>query len=176
VKGFFVALDLAGKDCFVLGTSEEAAFRARLLSEHGARVVRFERHPPTDDELGRAWLVVLADRDPELAGRVGAFCEARRILFCAVDQPGQNSFHHVAMTRVGEVTVAIGTDGRAPSLARRLREELGRVLAASRLASFSERLASLRERTPSEARKERMARAVSGVHFTGELVLPELDD
>lgn len=176
MKGFFVALQLLGKDCIVIGTSEEAEYRARLLADHGAQVERFERQSPTEARLKRAWLVVLADRDAELAGRIGAFCAAERILFCAVDQPGQNSFHHVAMTRVGEVTVAIGTDGRAPSLARRLREEIARVLGASKLASFSERLAKLRERVPSEERRERMGRAVAGVRFTGELELPELED
>lgn len=176
MKGFFVALDLTGKDCIVVGSSEEATFRVNLLREHGANVRRFESHRPTEAELGDAWLVVLADRDAELAARIGGFCESRRILFCAVDQPGQNSFHHVAMTRVGEVTVAIGTDGRAPSLARRLREELGRVLTGSDLATFSHQLAELRERTPSDERRERMGRAVAGVRFTGELELPELED
>jgi siroheme synthase-like protein len=176
VKGFFVALDLAGKQCIVIGASEEAAFRARLLGEHGANVVRFERQSPTETELREAWLVVLADRDRELSGRLGAFCHAERILYCAVDQPGQSSFHHVAMSRVGEVTVAIGTDGRAPSLARRLREELGRVLGASKLAEFSERLAALRDRTPSEERRARMSEAVQGVRFTGTIELPELED
>lgn len=176
MKGFFVALDLNGRLCIVIGASEEAAFRARLLGEHGANVVRFEREPPTDSEIERAWLVVLADRDAELCGRLSAFCEAKRILFCAVDQPGRNSFHHVATTREGEVTVAIGTDGRAPSLARRLREELARVLGASKLAEFSRRLAELRERTPSEQRRARMSEAVAGVRFTGELELPPLED
>lgn len=175
MKGFFVALDLTGKPCIVVGSSGEAAFRVGLLRDHGADVVRFERESPTTADLERAWLVVLADRDAELAVRLGAFCEANRILFCAVDQPGQNSFHHVAMTRVGEVTVAIGTDGRAPSLARKLREELARVLEASGLGAFSEKLALLRERTPSFDRRERMGRAVAGVRLTGELELPELE-
>jgi siroheme synthase (precorrin-2 oxidase/ferrochelatase) len=171
-RGFLVALELGHRKCVVVGTSDDAKRRAEALSAHGAVVVRLLDRVD-DADIADAWLVVLADRNPQLAARLSAFCAMNRILFCAVDQPGGSSFHHVAVARAGVVSVGVGTDGRAPALARRLREELERVFQSSGLAEFAERLASERESTPSAERKERQSRAVAGLRLTGKLELPD---
>jgi siroheme synthase-like protein len=108
-------------------------------------------------------------QDTALARRLGALCQARRIFFCAVDQPETSSYAHLALVRAGSLTVAIGTEGRAPALGRRLREELARVLGESGAAEEVERLATLRATTPSAERREALGRAVADVHFTGAL-------
>jgi siroheme synthase-like protein len=177
----------------VIGSDEQAKDRAQSLLECKARVtivanranreltdlastgaVELLNRPFVESDLDGKWLVVFTDRDVELAERIGALAEARRVLFCAVDQRGMNSFSHLALARAGALCVAIGTDGRAPSLARRLREELERLLTAARAAEFVERLASLRHRTPPEKRREVLAEAVEKVCFSGALELPEL--
>lgn len=122
-------------------------------------------------DLEEKWLVVLVDRDLELGARMAALCEAERVLFCATDQAQANSFSHMALARAGLVTVAIGTNGRAPALGRRLREELTRLFAESGLAAFAERLARLREATPAEKRREVLSAAVSEVRVEGRLKL-----
>lgn len=185
--GYPLNLLLHDRKCVVVGGGTEAALRAGNLLEAGARVLlvgaeatpgldalasprlRVERRPFTESDLDEAWLVVQATQDRELAQVVGAACEARRIFFCAVDQPENSSYAHLALARAGSLTVAIGTEGRAPALGRRLREELARVLSEAHAADEVERLAALREATPGGERREVLGRAVADVHFTGTL-------
>jgi siroheme synthase-like protein len=191
VTTYPIALHLAGKACLVVGSNEEAAERARSMSDAGAKVEIVSERPglgltaliaarglthhrrqfePAD--LDGKWLAVLTDRDLELGRVMAAEADARRVLFCATDQPQDNSYSHMAQTRAGVVTVAISTDGRAPALGRRLREELGRVLLEARLGAFADELAELRERTPPEQRRDVLGKAVAEVRFDGRLRLP----
>ena len=191
VTSFPIALHLEGKACLVVGSSEEAAERARSLADVGAKVevvsekpglglsavisargLPHHRRPFAPEDLDGKWLAVLTDRDFELGRFMAEEAEARRVLFCATDQPQKNSYSHVAQVRAGVVTLAISTNGRAPALGRRLREELSRVLIEANLARFAEEIAALRERTPAEERREVLTNAVAEVHFEGRLRLP----
>jgi siroheme synthase-like protein len=185
--GYPLNLLLEDRKCVVVGGGAEAAGRAGNLLQAGASVLvvgsepipglealasprlNIERRAFEDADLDGAWLVVQATQDAELARRVGRLCEAQRIFFCALDQPENSSYAHLALVREGSLTVAIGTEGRAPALGRRLREELARVLAEAHAAEELERLALLREATPPAERREVLGRAVAGVHFTGDL-------
>jgi siroheme synthase-like protein len=185
--GYPLNLLLDDRKCVVVGGGSEAALRAGNLLEAGAQVLvvgeeatpgldllasprlRIERRRFEDADLDDAWLVVQATLDSELARRVGSLCQTRRIFFCAVDQPENSSYAHLALVRAGSLTLAIGTEGRAPALGRRLREELARVLGEARAAEEVERLAALRTATPNAERKEALSRAVADVHFTGAL-------
>jgi siroheme synthase (precorrin-2 oxidase/ferrochelatase) len=167
---FPIALKLAGRRCLVVGTSDEARSRAAALAEAGAVVVATPEFSPA--ALEGAWLAVLADRDAELAARMDAECEARRIFFAAVDEPRFGSYSHLALARAGGVVVAIGTNGEAPALARRLREVIQDLFARSGLAAFAERHAALRRLTPPERRRDVLGADVRDVRLEGELVLP----
>lgn len=182
-ESLLLALRLEGRRCLVVGNSEEAALRARNLRRAGALVrvvaeapcaelrniggVELEERPFQPTDLDGVWLVVLADRNPNLLERLGPVCDAHQILFCAVDQPGFNSFHHVAIARAGTVSVAISTEGRAPALGRRLREELQRTFDEAQLSHLADRIADLRERTPPERRRAVLGEAVRRVRLEG---------
>lgn len=186
-QGYPLNLLLDDRKCVVVGGGAEAVARAVNLLEAGAKVLivgseqtsafepsssprlRVESRPLHDNDLDDAWLVVQVVADAALAQRVAELCEARRIFFCAVDQPTHSSYSHLALARAGSLTLAIGTEGRAPALGRRLREELVRLLTEANAAEEVERLAVLRENTPSPERRETLGRAVDGVHFTGSL-------
>lgn len=190
-RGYPLNLILDGRRCVVVGGGAEAALRAGNLLEAGAEVLvvgeaetpgldslasprlRLERRPFEERDLDDAWLVVQVTSDDALARRVAALCGARRIFFCAVDQPKSSSYSHLALARAGSLTLAVGTEGRAPALGRRLREELARVLLESNAAEEVERIARLRERlrerSPEPERREELGRAVASVHFTGGL-------
>jgi len=189
---FPVGLHLEKRRCLVVGGGPEAAKRAQNLLNAGAcvsvvsaepdsaiealaqaGVIELVRRDFSESDLDEAWLVVQTDTDPELARRIGATCAARRVFFCATDAPEHNGFSHVAIARAGFVKIAVSTDGRAPALARRLREELQRVLDAAGLSELAERLAALRLRTPSAERARVLGDAVRELRFDGELVLPE---
>jgi siroheme synthase-like protein len=191
VPGSFpIALDLRGRRCLVVGQGEEAALRARSLLSEGARVrVVAEQPAPSVRELAEAgaevversyrsedfdetWLVVLADRDPTLADRLAHETEVRRIFFCAVDDPRVGSFSHLAIARAGIVFAAIGTQGEAPALGRRLRELLSALFDRAGLAEFASRHATLRRKTPAADRKNVLGADVADLELTGELKVP----
>lgn len=185
--GYPLNLLLDDRLCVVVGGGAEAALRVGNLLEAGARVLlvaeeptpglellssprlRIEERAFDEADLDGAWLVVQTSIDAELAARLGAACEARRVFFCAIDQPEHSSYAHLALARSGSLTLAIGTEGRAPALGRRLREEFSRVLSEAGAAEEVERLAALRASTPVAARREVLGRAVADVHFTGAL-------
>lgn len=189
---FVIGLRLSGRHCLVVGGGEEVDRRVTALREAGA-LLRVVSERPTEalaalaqsgavellersfreTDLDGIWLAVLTDLDRAEAARIFAATTARHVFFCAIDQPDFCTFSHLALARSGDVTLAVSTNGRAPALARRLREELERLLAESRLGPFMERLSALRDRTPSSERRDVLGRAVSGVRLTGALEVPE---
>jgi len=189
-RSFPIALKLTGRECLVVGSGDEASERARALAAAGARVscvspapsaeltalagagaILLAERPFREQDLDGKWLAVLTDRDAELAARIAAAAEPRQIFFCATDQPEHNSFAHVALARAGLVTLAISTEGEAPALGRKLREELEQLLDRAGMAAFAEELAELRRRTPSADRRDVLGRAVASVAFQGRLRL-----
>ena len=187
-----VGLKLAGLECLVVGSGPETRPRADALRHAGAVVRVVSEHPSreledaaaaggytlevrgfVESDLDRVWLAVLADKNDELARLMGELAAQRRVFFCAIDQPQHSTFSHFAISRSGDVTVAISTNGRAPALARRLREEIDRLLASVELPAFVERLAELREKTSSTERKRVLSDAVAGVRIDGKVVLPK---
>jgi len=187
-SGYPLNLILVGRPCLVIGANAEGALRARNLLHAEARVtvigeqpssavvelaeqgqLRLEERRFLETDLDGVWLVVQALQDRSLAERVAALCQSRRLFFCAVDQPEHSNYSHLALARAGALTFAVGTEGRAPALGRKLREELTRLLNESKAAEQVERLAALREATPAAARREVLGKAVEGVHFTGKL-------
>jgi siroheme synthase-like protein len=185
--GYPLSLNLDGRKCVVVGGGPEALMRARNLLDAGALVwviaeqeppgmdalscphLRVERRAFTASDVDEAWLVVLVTQDAALASELKGLCDCARIFFCAVDQPEYSSYSHLALARAGSLTLAVSTEGRAPALGRRLREELARMLVESSAAEELERLARLRDATPSAQRREVLSRAVADVHFTGTL-------
>jgi siroheme synthase-like protein len=192
VNGAFpVALKLSGRSVLVVGGGDEAASRAEALLAAGARVTvvsdtpneklaamaqdhRLElvRRAPLATDLDGRWLLVLADRNPVLADELAREAEQRALFYCAVDDSRVGSFSHVAIARAGIVFAAVGSQGEAPALARRLREIFDELFARAGLAAFAERLAELRRVTPPEKRREVLDEAVRDVRLEGELVLP----
>lgn len=171
---FPVALHLRGRACLVVGGGDDAEQRAGRLRSAGAVVRQVAAPDFAEAMLDDVWLAVQTERDSALAARIARACEARRVFFCATDDPAQSSYSHMAIARAGSVKIAVSTDGRAPALARRLREELQRLLDRAALAAFAARLAKLRDETPSGERARVLGAAVAGLRLTGELELPEL--
>lgn len=187
---FPIALDLHGRRCLVVGNGAEAAHRTRALLTEGATVRLVCERPEvnvselaalgaevversfTSADFDGVWLVVLADRDPALADRLASETEARRIFYCAVDDPRVGSFSHLAIARAGIVFAAIGTQGEAPALGRRLRELFEALFERARLAEFASRHATLRRKTPAADRKNVLGADVAELTLTGELKLP----
>jgi siroheme synthase-like protein len=187
---FPIALLLKGRACLVVGSGPEVTGRTRALLDAHARPtvvsstaneairaladagsITLHERDFVDEDLNGKWLAVLVDENPALAARMASLAEVQRVFFCAVDQPQHNSYAHMAQARAGLLTIAISSAGQAPALARRLREELERLLVAAKTSEFVEKLAALRQSTPSSERRRVLGEAVAGVHFSGELKL-----
>lgn len=187
-KTYLIGVKLAGKRCLVVGNDEEAASRAETLASAGAHVILISAapspgllswsRPPNVElvvrevdvrDLEGIFLAVLSDRDEHVARKMQSAAEAHNALFCAIDQPAYGNFSHVAIARAGSLSLGISTDGRAPALARRLRQEIERLLTESNVERLVQKLDALRKRTPSSNRRDVLARAVETVRFTGKL-------
>jgi precorrin-2 dehydrogenase/sirohydrochlorin ferrochelatase len=181
---------LKDRACLVVGSGAEVIGRTQALLDAHARPTIICNAPPQavralaaagsvtlherdfiDSDLNGKWLAVLVDENPTLAARMARLAEVERVFFCAVDQPEHNSFAHMAQARAGLLTIAISTAGQAPALGRRLREEIERLLATAKMSEFVDKLAALRQITPSSERRKVLGDAVASVHFSGELKL-----
>lgn len=140
---FPISLDLGRLTVFVVGSGEVVTRRLALLDGAGARQVvvfapeaddalaaaagqRLRRAWPQAAELGTARVVLVAGLP---LGQAVAMAEAARqagALVNVEDVTEYCDFHLPALVRRGDLTIAVGTGGRSPALARRLRQHLDR--------------------------------------------------
>jgi len=142
-----VYLDLRGRPVVVIGGGTVALGKVRGLLEAGARVtvISPELHPELAELASRGELHYLPrEYQPgDLEGYVLAFVatddrsvnaqvaregKERRVWVNAVDDPPNCDFIMPAIVRKGNITIAISTGGGSPAAARKLREELERML------------------------------------------------
>ena len=138
-----VFLDVREKKCVVVGGGEVAARKVEALRNAGGCVtlispdlceelrglaasgaIDYHAAPYNSGVLDGAFVVVASTDIMEVNRAVRADCAARNILINVVDVPELCDFHVPAIVRSGDITVAIGTGGGSPALARRLRLHL----------------------------------------------------
>jgi len=140
---FPVGLDLRGRTCIVVGGGRVGTRKVAGLLSAGARVVLvspegtdevsdwshegtilWERRPYRAGDLEGAFLVVLATDDRELNGRIAAESRTSGTLVCDASAAGRSDLIFGALHRSPSVTVAVFTDGKDPTRARRVRDRL----------------------------------------------------
>jgi siroheme synthase-like protein len=99
-----------------------AAALDRLAAEPGVTVRRRGYRP---GDLTGAFLCVAGLDDPAERSAVAAEARAAGVLVNVMDDVPNCDFAAPAVVRRGDLVVAVGTGGRAPALASRLRAELG---------------------------------------------------
>lgn len=138
-----IYLDIRGRKCVIVGGGEVAARKAGRLIDCGADVfVISPRLSPELAELEKkdlichiaaeytghfindAALVIGATDDEETNARISDDAGAKGIPVNIVDDPKRCSFILPALVKRGSLTIAIGTGGKSPALARHLRQEL----------------------------------------------------
>jgi len=189
---FFAALNLTGRRCLVVGTGSEAERRVQALLGSGAEVLLVTDSPTPPlveysrqgrltlaarsflpQDMQNLWLAILTTRDDDLADEMGKLAEQERVFFCAIDQPSRNSFAHMALAKAGLVTVAISTEGRAPGLGRKLRDELESLFNRANLERFAEKVAAIRTRAAPPERAAEVREAIKHVRILGDLQLED---
>ena len=130
-----LALDVAGRLVVVVGGGAVATRRAGVLVEAGAEVhvvapvvtaqitelaVTVHQRPYAPGDLAGAWLVHAATDSPAVNAQVAADAEELRIWCVRADTAGAGTARTPAVTRSGDVTVAVtaGDPSRSRLLAR----------------------------------------------------------
>ncbi|HET9895543.1 MAG TPA: uroporphyrinogen-III C-methyltransferase [Streptosporangiaceae bacterium] len=153
MTGYPIELDMTGKQAVVVGGGRVALRRARALVDAGALVtviapdvlpelaaldVSIEHRRYRDGDLDGAWLVHAATSDAQVNAAVAAASEQRHI-WCVRADAGQASAARMpAVTRHGDVTVAV-TSGGDPRRSQRLRSAIGHALALGELPARARR-------------------------------------
>src|SRR6266571_3774960 len=137
-SGYAVELDVAGRVVVVVGGGAVALRRTKALVEAGANVtviapdvtgeladlpVTVRRRRYRAGDLTGAWLVHAATNDPAVNAAVAADAERERIWCVRADAAAASAARTPAVTRHGDVTVAV-TSGGDPRRSQRLRSAL----------------------------------------------------
>lgn len=144
---YFACIDLAGRDCLVIGDGAMAAEKVEGLLAAGAHVrivsqdpeeciaryshregVRLERRGFRPDDVVSAFLVVSATGDAAVDERVAMAAEEHGKLLNVADVPQLCNFILPAVVRDGPIAVAISTAGASPALAQRIKGDVGALL------------------------------------------------
>lgn len=102
------------------GAGDGHSRRAALLAEAGFKAVPVHETGP----LPRIAVLFIAGLEPAVAKELASRSRAAGILVNVEDLPEFCDFHLPAIVRRGELVITASTGGRAPGLARRLREWL----------------------------------------------------
>lgn len=86
--------------------------------------LRLVERPYCKDDLAGIDLVIVAVDDPNTAAQVREEARAAGLLVNVADQPGLCDFYLGAIVRKGALKIAISTNGKSPTLARRMKEVL----------------------------------------------------
>ena len=122
MDSFPAFLPLAGRRVVVIGSGEAADAKARLFDGSPATLIRLAA--PDADQLATADLVFIALPDGPMLDDALAQARAGRALVNVVDRPELSAFTTPSIVDRGPVVAAIGTNGAAPMLATRLRQQL----------------------------------------------------
>lgn len=174
MRHYPVFLDLRDRTVLVAGGGEVAVSKLRLLLRTEARVRVFAAAP---DDTVAAWagegrielvsrdlaagdlrgaaLVYGASGDADADARVGALARAAGVPVNIVDNLDGSDFITPAIVDRDPVTVAIGTEGAAPVLARKIKAEVEAMLPASlgRLARIGQAFRARVEHLDGKARR-----------------------
>lgn len=144
---FPLFLDLRGRPVLVVGGGAVGTSKALALLAAGAAVtvvapqasaelvaaaargaLRWAARRFVAADLDAVYLAVAATGDPAVNAEVAAAAAARCRFVNAVDDPANGSSYAASLIARGPVTLALSTAGRAPAVARLLRELLEELL------------------------------------------------
>jgi uroporphyrin-III C-methyltransferase / precorrin-2 dehydrogenase / sirohydrochlorin ferrochelatase len=147
MSGYPIEIDLNGRLAVVVGGGAVALRRTRALVDAGAHVtviapdvtselaalpVTVRRRRYRDGDLAGAWIAHAATDDPAVNAAVAAEAERKRIWCVRADDASASAARMPAITRHGDVTVAV-TSGGDPRHSQRLRSAIALALAEGTL-------------------------------------------
>ncbi|WP_323785365.1 siroheme synthase CysG [Thalassovita sp.] len=155
MKSFPMFLKMSGRRVVIAGGGEQAAQKARLMLKTEATLVflapelddelraivaegraSHDPHPATPDSFADTALVFIASGDADRDELLHGFAKQAGATVNVVDRPDLCDVTTPSIVDRDPVVVAIGTEGAAPVLARRLKTEFEQLL-DPRLGSFA---------------------------------------
>jgi precorrin-2 dehydrogenase/sirohydrochlorin ferrochelatase len=124
--GYPVLLELRGRRAIVVGALAEAEGKVAALREAGADVRVLDEGAWAPEDLDGAFLCVASSDDPTERDAIARAARSRGVLVNVMDDVPNCDFAAPAVVRRGDLVLAIGTGGRSPAIARKLREDLER--------------------------------------------------
>ena len=179
-------LDLRGKLALVVGGGAVALRKVQLLLSCSARIrlvspqvteavsrlrssVGLVLRPWEAADLDGVRIAFAATDDPAVNARVAREARARGIPVNVADTPSLCDFIVPSVVHRGDLQIAISTGGGSPALARRLRQEIERMVGPE-YAELLALLESVRERIRAEIPDPRRRRAVFAELIDGDLL------
>ncbi|HSK22843.1 MAG TPA: NAD(P)-dependent oxidoreductase [Egicoccus sp.] len=172
-----ISLDVAGRSAMVIGGGREAEARVDALDRAGAEVEVVTPSPsPRLDEAARNGRIRLHRRrwrPGDLAGvfvgfntreddtpvaEIWAESRTHHVLFSTLDDKPRCDFATPAVLRRGDLAVTVATAGRAPALAKRLRQHLAELIGVEYAGLVDVLDAARREVLPREVAFDAWAR------------------
>lgn len=125
----------------------------------------------THQDLEESFLVVAATNEAEINQEIGYFCKQRRILCNVIDDIHLSSFIVPAYMKRGDLLISISTNGKSPSLASKIKQELGERYDHS-YSEYLDLLGMVREKVVNEVLDEERKKEI--LHHIIMLDLEEL--
>ncbi len=120
----------------VLGNSPETSIRlvakeiipeVRTLQNQFSNITLHER-AYNDHDFNDTDLAIIAVNDIELAGEIREKAQEKSILVNVADKPDLCDFYLGSIVKKGSLKIAISTNGKSPTIAKRLRETFTEVI------------------------------------------------
>ena len=142
-KYYPMMLNIENKECLIVGGGDIAHRKILELIEYGAsitlvspsinegikllvdnRSINYIQDRYDKAYVENAYIVVASTNDCKANNQIFKDCSERKILVNVVDDPKNCSFIVPSKIRRGDLTIAISTNGKSPTLSRSIREEL----------------------------------------------------
>lgn len=141
---FPVFLDVKRLTILLVGQGETARRRLKQLREFGAENVLFYDKLLTPEKMLEAHIVLLIGLEDEEAHRLAEMARGMGKLVNVEDDIPYCDFFYASTFRRGDLTFAVGTNGKSPTLARTVAMFISRVF-DERWGGWLKRIADARE-------------------------------
>jgi len=138
-----VNLNLKGRNCLVVGAGSVAEKKISSLLSTGAKIfvvaraispsieklkgkkfLRLFKREFRPDDLKNKFLVIVATHNKKVNNSIANLCRGRNIIVNSVDSVKNSDFIFPAYFSRGDLVVAISTNGKSPTLAVKIRNDL----------------------------------------------------
>ncbi|WP_407426385.1 bifunctional precorrin-2 dehydrogenase/sirohydrochlorin ferrochelatase [Arcticibacter sp.] len=132
VGGGYVALEKLGA---LLANSPQANIKlvAQEISADVLNILQLHNIPYTErafepGDLNGMDLAIVAINDSDISSRIASICKEKRVLTNVADKPDLCDFYLGSIVQKGNLKIAISTNGKSPTIAKRIKEVLNETI------------------------------------------------